>query len=174
VDPVSLIRKQYKGAHDLLEVTINGVTPDQAQWTPPGTANPLGSTYVHIVTGEDAVFNMMIRRATPLFGGDFADKLGVSEPPPAPGHSWAEWARAVRVELPVLRDYARAVYASTDDYLSSLTAEDLDTPIDMSAFGMGQQPLYFLVAGVMLQHVNNHLGEIACLKGVQGAQGYPF
>lgn len=26
----------------------------------------------------------------------------------------------------------------------------------------------------IVQHINNHLGEISCLKGMQGAKGYPF
>jgi len=46
--------------------------------------------------------------------------------------------------------------------------------MDMSGFGMGEQPMNVLVAGIIIQHINNHLGEISCLKGMQGTKGYPF
>ena len=36
--------------------------------------------------------------------------------------------RRVRIDVPALRAYARAVYANTDAYLAALTAEDLDQP----------------------------------------------
>jgi hypothetical protein len=173
MDAIALVRSQYKGAHDLLEATMADVTPEQAHWAPPGVANPLGPTYVHIVAGEDFLLNARARGGQPLAMGDFAGKMGVSEPPPA-GQAFQEWSRRVTVDLEQARAYAQAVYKETDAWLASLAANDLDKEIDMSGFGMGQQPLHVLAAGIVLQHINNHLGEIACLKGLQGAKGYPF
>ena len=80
----------------------------------------------------------------------------------------------MKVDLGEVRAYAQAVYKQTDDWLASLSPGDLDKPIDMSGFGMGQQPTSTLVAGIVIQHINNHAGEISCLKGLQGAKGYPF
>ena len=174
MDAAAVVREQYKGAHDLLEATMKDVTPEQAHWAPPGVANPLGATYVHIVGAEDFMVSSVARGAKPLAAGDFAGKMGVSEPPPGPGPGLDEWARRVKVDLPQLRAYAQALYKQTDDWLASIGADDLDKPIDMSRFGMGQQPMRVLVAGIVLQHINNHLGEISCLKGLQGAKGYPF
>ncbi len=171
---VDLVRSQYKGAHDLLEATMQDVTPELAHWAPPGIANPLGASYVHIVGAEDFLLSSMVRETKPLAATSFAGKMGVSEPPPGPGPGLDEWARRVKVDLPQLRDYAQAVYKQTDDWLATLSAADLDKPIDMSGFGMGQQPMSTLVAGIIIQHINNHLGEIACLKGLQGAKGYPY
>ena len=174
MDAITLVRSQYKGGHDLLEATMRDVTAEQAHWAPPGIANPLGATYFHIVGGEDFILSTMARGGKPLAAGSFAGKIGVSEPPPGPGPGLDAWARRVKVDLAQTREYAQAVYTSTDDYLASLSPEDLDKPIDMSGFGMGQQPMSTLVAGIILQHINNHLGEISCLKGLQGAKGYPF
>ncbi len=153
---------------------MQDVTPEQAHWSPPGIANPLGASYVHTITGEDAVLNGKARSAPPLFATSWAGKLGLSEMVPGPGAPWDAWARSVKVDLPQAREYAQAVYKSTDEYLASLSAKDLEKPVDLSGFGMGQQPLSFLVGGILLQHVNSHLGEISCLKGIQGAKGYPF
>ena len=174
MDAVELLRRQYKGAHDLLEVTMNDVTPEQAHWAPPGIANPLGATYAHVLMGEDFLLNVRARGSQALSMSSHAGKVGVSEPLPPPGPGFDEWARRVKVDLPQLREYAQAVYKQTDDWLATLTPDDLDRPIDMSGFGMGEQPLATLVAGIVPQHINNHLGEISCLKGLQGAKGYPF
>ena len=174
MDSISMLRQQFQNAHGLLEGTMQGVTPEHAQWSPPGTANPLGSTYAHIVLGEDRILNGMARGAQPLLETSWAGKLGLSEPPPPRGGDVAEWSRRVKVDLPALQKYAQAVYANTDQYLASLKPEDLERQVDLSAFGMGQQPLALLVGSLLLSHINNHCGEIACLKGLQGGKGYPF
>ena len=174
METIDLVRSQYKGAHDLLETTMQDVTPDQAHWAPPGIANPLGATYVHILSGEDFLLTTVARGGQPLAMGAFAGRAGTSEPPPGPGPGFDEWARRVKVDLGQAREYAQAVYKQTDDWLASLSPADLDQPIDVSGFGMGQQPMHVLAASIVLQHINNHLGEISCLKGLQGAKGYPF
>ena len=45
----SLIREQLKNAHDWFEGTVEGVTQEQADWQPPGTAHSIGSGYAHAV-----------------------------------------------------------------------------------------------------------------------------
>ena len=94
-----------------------------------------------------------------------------------PGPQWAEypgWTRRVRVDLPALRSYAQAVYAATDAYLDTLTDADFARPFDLSALGLGQQTLASALTILVLNHVGTMTGEIACLKGLQGAKGYPF
>ena len=174
MEAIDLVRRQYKGAHDLLEATMKDVTPEQAQWAPPGIANPLGASYFHVLGAEDFLLSARVRGTKPLAADAFAGKVGVSEPPPPPGPGFDEWARRVKVDLAQMREYAQAVYKQTDDWLATLSSDDLDKPMDMSGFGMGEQPISTLVAGIIIQHINNHLGEISCLKGMQGAKGYPF
>jgi hypothetical protein len=173
MDSISLLRAQFQGAHGLMESTINDVTPEQARWAPPGIANPLGATYFHVVAAEDFLLSARARNEKPLAAADFAGKTGTSEPPPPPGPGLDEWARRVQVDLPQVRQYAKAVYQHTDDWLATLSPDDLDKKIDMSSFGMGEQPVITLI-NIVGQHINNHLGEISCLKGLQGAKGYPF
>ena len=106
----------------------------------------------------------------------WAEKTGLSAPPPRPGGngSWDEWARSVKIDLAALRQYAQAVYAATDQFVASLDADALAKPLDLSALGIGQTTVGAFVCGIVLQHANHHCGEIACLKGLQGAKGYPF
>jgi hypothetical protein len=169
---VSLLRAQFKAAHDVLEGTMQGVTSEQAHWTPPGKANPLGATCVHIAVSEDGIINGMFKGGAPLFASTWAGKTGASEMPPMPGPGedglppWDEWARGVKVDLPALHAYSQAVFAASDEYMATLNDEALDQ-------SMGQYTLGSFLS-VLVSNVNWHTGEIACLKGLQGAKGYPF
>jgi hypothetical protein len=174
MDGTQVLRDAFKSTHRVLEDTMNDVTPEHAHWAPPGVANPLGATYAHVVCGEDFMIHTLIQGEKPLAATAWAGKVGLSEMPPRPGPDYAAWTRSVRLDLPAFREYARAVYADTDAYLASLTDEGLDGPLDMSIFGMGQQTIGFFLSNVLIEHLNQHCGEIACLKGIQGVQGLPF
>ena len=166
---VSLLRAQYQNAHEVLEGTLQDVTVEQAHWSPPGIANPLGATYAHIIISEDGVLNGVLKGGAPMSVTTWAGKTGVSELPPMPGPGeeglppWDEWARRVKIDQAALQSYAQAVYAATDEYLASLTDEDLGRSLDLSDIGLGQQTLGWLLS-LMLSNVNWHTGEIACLK----------
>jgi hypothetical protein len=169
---VALLRAQYKGAHDVLEATMQDVTSEMAHWSPPGVANPLGATYAHVAAAEDLFLNGMAEGTQLLLATSWAGKAGISEPPPM-GGSWSEWGHRVQVDLATVHAYAQAVYADTDDYLATLSDEDLGRTLDLSAAGLGQQTLGYVLS-LLLANVHWHTGEIACLKGLQGQKGYPF
>jgi hypothetical protein len=168
------LREAFDGSHQILEQTMADVTADQAGWSPPGIANPLGATYAHTVLSEDMMVNGMLKGSAPIMATSFAGKAGVSEPPPPPDKDYGEWARKVQVDLAAAREYAKAVYQNTSDYVGSLNESDLQRPLDLSAFQLGQQTVGWFLTNVLLWHVNAHCGEISCLKGLQGARGYPF
>ena len=66
MDPVTLLRAELKGAHDLLEAVMVDVTSETADWMPPGRANPVGATYAHVVISEDRTIQGMLRHRHPL------------------------------------------------------------------------------------------------------------
>jgi hypothetical protein len=170
MDAVTLIQQQNYGAREWLEGTLGDLTPEQVQWTPEhGTS--IGAQYGHIITGEDMLVNGVARGGAPLFAGEWAGKTGLSELPPR--GVWGDWGRSVQVDLPALRAYGQAVHASMDEYVASLTPEDLDREIDLTAFGIGKVSLGFFLTGIVLANLNWHCGEIASLKGLQGLKGYP-
>jgi hypothetical protein len=168
---VSSIRNHFDQAHSLLEATLGEATDEQLSWNPPGKALPLGAQYAHAVFAEDGVVSGMLKGGPVLSATSWAGRTGVSEVPPV-GAGWEDWARRVQVDLAPLREYAQAVYASTDQYLASLSDDDLDRPLDVSSLGLGQHSVGWML-DAMRQHVDNHCGEISCLKGLQGAKGYP-
>jgi hypothetical protein len=178
MDAITLLREELRAAHDLLEALMMDVTSEAAQWMPPGQANPLGATYVHVVLFEDRTVNGVLRRDRPLYETTWADKMGLSDPMPAYGgpewDTYLDWTRKVRVDLSPFREYARAVYEATDRYLASLKPEDLDHQLDLSGVGMGKESLGWVLGRRLVGHVDNISGEISCLKGLQGLRGYPF
>ncbi len=52
--------------------------------------------------------------------------------------------------------------------------DDLEREIDLSNFGLGKQSVAWVMNNGVIGHVASHCGEISCLKGLQGAKGYPF
>jgi hypothetical protein len=177
MDAASLLREQLREAHDLLEAVMADVTPEAAHWVPPGRANPVGATYAHVILSEDRTINGMLRHRRPLYDSTWSGKAGLSELMPSGGEEWhdyASWTRRVKIDLPAIREYAKAVYANSDEYLSSLSPDDLDTPLDLSGAGIGQVTIGWVLSRLVVGHVDNIAGEISCLKGLQGLQGYPF
>src|SRR4030067_1071044 len=80
---ISLLREQLKTVHEILEGTMADVTPEQAHWTPPGVALPIGATYAHVIVSEDGGVNGEFRGGAPLFAAAWAGKTGLSELPPS-------------------------------------------------------------------------------------------
>jgi len=169
---VSLLRTQFESAHEWIEGTMADVTADVANWVPPGKPATIGANYVHHAFGEDALINMALRGGAPMAMTTFAGRIGADEPPPA--GAWGDWGRTVRVDPDTARTYAQAVYANTDNYLASLSDDDLEKDVDMSMIGVGTIPLGRFLGGLLLLDTVAHCGEISCLKGLQGLRGYPF
>jgi hypothetical protein len=167
---VAALRMAYQTMHDILEGTVADVTADQASWQPPGAAHTIGANYGHVVFSEDGFVNGLLRGGAPLMATRFAGKTGASEPQPQ-GFAWGEWAARVTVDVPTMREYANAVYAATDEYLASISDADLDRVIDMGP--AGTYPMGRLLT-ILMGNVAWHTGEIACVKGLQGAKGYPI
>ena len=154
-----------------VEGTVATLTPEQATWQPAGLALPAGAQYAHILTSEDFLLHGAARGGAPLAMSTWQGRTGISELPPA--GAWDDWARWVVVDLPAARAYGQAVYAATDAYLASATDDDLAREVDLSAIGVGFKTVAEIL-DLLLVNAAAHCGEISCLKGLQGAQGYPF
>ena len=168
---IDTMREGLKWANEVMEMTMADVTPEMAHWLPPGTAHPVGASYVHAVVAQDTIVNAMIKGGAPLMASTWAGKTGCDKPQLA---NEAEWARTVKVDVPAFREYARAVYAASEEVLNSLTEADLQSTRDLTQAGLGTPTVRWMLNAVVIGHMNNLAGEISALKGAQGAKGYPF
>jgi hypothetical protein len=180
MDIIPALREQLASSHWLLEQCIEGMTPEQLQWTPPGTANSVADNYLHVVLNEDDIVQGLLQQKPPLSISTWAGMTGLSVLPGKHGAGvhrsaeWSQWIRSVRINWPAFRQYAQAVYAASDTYLAACTAGELDRQLDLAAFGLGTQSLNWALYNLVIGHAISHAGEIAAIKGIQGLKGHPF
>jgi hypothetical protein len=169
VDAIGLLRLELRAAHAWCEQTL-GADREELHRIPAGSAHAPAVAYAHAVASEDHVVNGWLRNGTPLSAGEWAGKIGMSEPM-VMGPTYAAWTERVRLDIPQVREYAQAVYAASDAWLASLTEADLDRTMDVP--GVGMQPLAWVIAQWVIGHMHDETGEISAIKGVNGLVGYP-
>jgi hypothetical protein len=173
MNTAELIQFSLGNAFGILGDVTADLTQEQADWMPPGIANPIGATYWHVISGVDHVVNKWCMDREPLSAqAGWREKvLTVSAPEPEHGGDWLAYMQAIRVDLPVLHEYAQVVASAAREWLSSLTPEDLERRMETP---VGELSLGQFLEVFVIWHVNSHCGEISALKGCQGARGYPF
>jgi hypothetical protein len=198
MNTVDLIQYSLGFAFDLLEQLVTDLTQEQADWLPPGNANPISALYWHIIGYCDQVVHEWCMEPfvdltiEEWFEAKRAKReLGMGQPPLRHSAGWQEkvvlalppenpedpyWdVRAIReglrVDLPALHDYARATVQTLLGWLASLSLEDLErtVPTPIGDHNLGQFLEVFIIG-----HINPHSGEISALKGCQGLRGYPW
>ncbi len=169
MNATQFVRDQVAEAHSLNDAAMAGVADEHFNWLPPGTINPIKSTFLHSVAGEDLFFQAILQGRPPLWAtGGWAGTIGLVQAPGG-GQGWEEAKRTVLALGPVLA-YADAVRSATNEYLARLTDDELDR--EVSFFGRASS-----VADVLARFVGHtacHAGEIAAVKGMQGLKGLPF
>ncbi len=176
ITAVQLIQDQIKDAHETFINTVSTINSEDLHKLPGGKALPLGSLVAHLAYSEDVIIHGMLQGKPPLYTTVWKGKTGVNEPMPAMDEKWKEahekWARSVNITFPELLAYVKALFAGTEKYVSTLRDVDLEKEIDLGSWG--KKRVVDLLSGFITAHTNSLTGEIAAVKGVHGAQGYPF
>ena len=170
MEVVDFLRQQVRRAWDWLETTVSDVTDEQANWWPPGTANSIGAGYLHTVINPDVEINRLLFGRVPIIERDWGGDVGQGtryDP-----DRFDQWTRGMHVQWDRLHSYGRAVHSWLVGSLDELTEPDLARPVDMSRAGLGMWTGLDLYVLHGFSHIYQHGGEIACLKGLQGATGY--
>jgi hypothetical protein len=169
MEAIEFVHVQFANVRRLCDSTLEGITEDQLNWAPPGTCNPISSTYIHMLTGEDFFIQTVLQKYPTLWDRDgWAAKMGLKETP-SPRGGWDD-IRQKRITLAPVQEYARAVFDATDVYLHNLDAECLDREVDF----MGRSMPVSDILAMLMAHIAGHAGEISALKGSQGAKGMPY
>ncbi len=173
MNTVELLQFSLGSAFGILGQVTADLTQEQADWQPPGIANPIGAMYWHTISATDDIVYRWALGQEPLRQRAGWDDRGltVSVPEPDHGGDWLAYMRTIRVDLPALHDYAKAVAETLQSWLGSLTPEDLERTIDTP---IGPRTLLQVLDIFVIWHINAHCGEISALKGCQGVKGYPF
>lgn len=173
MNAVELTQYALGNAFGILNQVVSDLTKEQADWTPPGIANPIGATYWHTVSSVDEIVHFWIRGEAPLRQTDgWQEKvLTTSVPEPGEGGDYLVYMQAIRVDLASLHAYAEAVAKAVQGWLASLTPQELERKLDTP---IGELSVDQVLETFVIWHTNAHCGEVAALKGCQGVKGYPF
>jgi len=159
------IQRQVAAGHRTVAGVLSDLTEDQLNWVPQGTANTIGAVLLHFTAGEDTFIQTFIQGKPLLFETQgWSDRVGIR--PPSIREDW-RYVREHRLKVEPLAEYLKAVQAATVEYLNGLTEEELSRTV--KAFGGERQVADVLT--VLVAHCCEHAGEIAALKGIQGAKG---
>jgi len=157
--------------HDALDKSLEGLTSEQLHTVPAGhpKANTIAWNLWHYTRTEDNVVRFVLqnRRPTVWVESGYPERLGLHPAAQGTGMSTAE-AQALRInDVPLFVDYMKKVWASTEAYVPSLTASDLDRKIALKF--VGEMPLARVLALVGVTHGFTHFGEIELARTLVGA-----
>jgi len=170
MNAVKLLQYSLDNAFGILGQVTADLTQEQADWVPPGIANPIGGLYWHTIASVDLAVHDWGLGQTSLGQRGWQEKVVVSSAAQERGEHLPEM-RKIRVNLPTLHKYAQAVAETAQGWLASLTPEDLERTVETP---IGELNLAQMVETFIVWHINAHCGEISAMKGCQGARGYPF
>lgn len=166
---IDYIQRTFAGMRRSLDGVMQDMTPALFNWAPPGTANTISATFVHLLNSEDHFIQDVLQGKPSVWeSGGWSAKTGIPKPPGI-GQDWSAFKRQPTAIQPLL-EYKAAVWAATDAYLAVLTPAELDRQVPFA--GGTRTVAEMLMLAVSQAH--GHSGEIAALKGVQGAKGLPI
>jgi len=169
MDILEYIQRQMAGMRRMVDMTMKDMTTELFNWAAPGTANTISATFIHFMSVEDNFIQNFIQGKPRVWdSGGWSDKTGVQKPPSI-GENWDEFKHR-QIAIQPLLDYKTAVWTATDAYLATLTVEELDRKVKFAGGERTVAEMLLLSASQSLSHT----GEIAALKGVQGAKGLPI
>jgi hypothetical protein len=175
MNTLDLLKTNLHVAHYAFSGTMADVTQAMADWVPPGVALPIGERWAHTIAAEDWLVHQIAQGGEPWLATSWAGKSGFGTATPYKFGFSTEEARTFRVDdLAAVREYEKAVFSSSEEYLTSLDEQALEREFDMSFAGMGKYPAPVWWSTFIIGHLHDVMGEISVLKGCLGYKGYPF
>jgi hypothetical protein len=165
------ILAQLKRLHAGLDTSLAELTPAQLHTVPAGhpKANTIGWGIWHYVRTEDNIVRWVIQdRRPPVWTEDgYGQRLGL--PPAAQGTGMStEEAQALRIkDVPLFQEYARKVWAGTEELFAAATPALLEKIVMVKP--LGEMSVIQCLGQVGLTHGMTHLGEIGLARTLIGA-----
>ena len=164
MEAVTYAKLGLERTFSLFNQIADGMTPEQYNWKPAGTANAVAKTHVHAMTSVDFFITGTLASGE-MGWKKFAAAQGL---PPNPMEIWGY---AGEVSLEAMKEYSRGVQQAALAYVGGLNDSDLDREVDTAFFG--KQTVAFMI-GLAGIHAMGHGGDMSAVKGLQGLKGLPF
>jgi len=175
MDALELMRHETKSAYAWIDNIVEEITHTQANWDPPGTANSIAATYAHALISADVDLNRHFHGRDPIITGQWGDRVGLHDLFPD------DFSCEGEIRWHELHQYGLEVARCVGALVDALTMDDLNRSFEMMATEAGSSISLGTWKGIDIyqlhgwSHITMHGGEIACLKGMQGLNGYrPF
>jgi DinB family protein len=164
MDAVTYAKLGLERTFSLFNTIADGMTPEEYNWNPAGTANSVAKSHVHAMTSVDFFINGTLACAEMSWKA-FAAANGL------PGNPMEIWGFGGDISLDAMKEYSRGVQKAALDYVASLTDADLDREVETPFFGKQTAAFMVGLAGI---HAMGHAGDMSAVKGLQGLKGLPF
>jgi uncharacterized damage-inducible protein DinB len=165
MDTVEYIKNSLAFAHRALSDACNG-TDDQLHYVPQGGSHSIAWCLWHTARIEDVIINSRSRGAPLIWDESWANRIGLPFEGTGNGLSDDE-AQQIRIkDIDAFRAYQESVWKQTEDFLNSLSDEDLPRAIPRR--DGGSETIAQAISLHLIGHFNGHRGEINLLRGMQG------
>jgi len=162
MDAKELLLRSLEQSHGYLTKALDGLTQEEATWSPSPECNSIAFILWHTTRVEDFFVNRVIQRGKELYETEkWQEKLGT--PLKAYQYSVEELQAWPAPKLEILKEYVKSVRQKTLAFLNSIPPERLsEVPRpDRSPDSIG----------ATLEHMTTeialHVGQIAYLRGIQ-------
>jgi hypothetical protein len=168
MDAKTYLTYQFTSLRYFVDIALAGLTNEQLTWVPPGTANSIGLTALHMLATEDKYLSLLRGKERLWQTQNWNGTFNLAEPPGF-GGDW-KVLRQAALSVENILAYQVVVRVETDFYLDTLTPEGLEFPVKLFT----EHDRAVDVLALIISHTLLHAGEIAALKGVNGVKGLPF
>ena len=163
---IDFLRTEVEEGQRMLDIALNDLNDDVANYQPGGTANSIGQILAHVVTGQDRAVNVVMRdMPSVLERNAWQQATGI------PAERGKIWEKGWRLKVDGFLDYRQAVKASIQDYLGVVDLNDFEREVPWAG---RQVQGWWLARTIFINHILGHAGEISALKGIQGLKGLPI
>lgn len=170
---IDFIRSGLRQLHQTYDDAIADLSDEQMHWLANESGVSIAFVLWHYVRTEDNIINFVLQgKPTVWIEGGWDQKLGLHRTAQGTGMSLQD-AQALRIrDKAAFQDYMRAVWKATDEYLATLTDDDLQRVITVKP--LGEMPVLNAIGTMCLTHGFAHSGEIAHLRGLMGLRGFSW
>ena len=170
LNQLEVIQEGLSGMHAMLDKAVAEMTEEQWNARPAGEGVSAFFSLWHYVRTEDNIVNFVAQRRNTVWLKDgWNEHFGLHRTSQGTGMT-ADQANAVLLhDAEAWLRYQQAVWAATDEWVVSLTLDDLDSEITIKP--VPPMTIWQALTGMLLYHGFRHVGEIEHARGLLGLGG---